>query len=304
MKLDIALLALSLVTGAAASSVEASHVLRSDVNEHELYKRRGGGGGGGRGGGGGGSRGGSGGGSRGGSGGGGGSSGGGGRIGSGSRSSRPGPSATNGGVSPNGGGTPRSFGNGRYYAGGAPVPYRAGSTIGAGLAGGLLVGSALAFWPGIWLYGAYNYNYYHYHHDENRWNDDDLRPGDLGTYTFFNETLNRNETLPVFCACGEYSVCGCDDDVNEELLDELVGDGDWFDLNHTIINTGRYEGNKVLLINGTLANDTTVAESDVNQSEQDAYLLGEEDDSAAARTLRAMGYWPAAAAVMAAVFLA
>jgi hypothetical protein len=266
MRLDFAVLALSLMTSASAAAINDQNTARADgfavSDEHDLYKRKGGGGRGG-----GGSRGGSSGGSRGGS-----SSGNRG----GSSGSRP--NSNTGGFSPRGSGPQPRFGGGQYYGGGAKVPFAAGNRArnGAGLAvaGGLLLGASLAFWPGLWLAGAYLYPYDHH-------------------YRFDNETSGQEEELPVICGCARYSVCSCDEqDNNTVYLDELVGNGSYDGLNKSIVTVAQRDGEKVLLINGTLPNGTT-AEG------------GEDGAGNSLKShLEALGYWPVLATVAAIVLTA
>ncbi|KAI9163126.1 hypothetical protein HJFPF1_04725 [Paramyrothecium foliicola] len=281
MRLSTTVLFLSALTSTAANAIEgADNVVRAEIlpgsDEHDLYKRRGGGGGGGRGGGGGSS----GGGSRGGS--------GGSRGGSGS--SRPAntqPSSNRGGTSPGGSGTRPAFGGGRYYGGGAPVPYPAGRRTRGGYSP-LLLGAgigALAFWPGVWLYGAYMYDY------------DD-------TFRYHNVTTDQDETRYVKCACDPYSPCGCDeevDELNQEYLRELVGNGSYAALDKDIVDVARVDGRMTLLINGTLENGTTAdgpAEADGSNDDGDSPAVG-------LRTYaETLGLWPVmGAAVVAAVFM-
>ncbi|KAK5992463.1 hypothetical protein PT974_05868 [Cladobotryum mycophilum] len=290
MRSDIFLLAFTLLTTATASVIDTSrHVVRIDTisqsEEHDLFKRKGGGGGGGRGGGGGGgggggkggsSGGGSSGGSRGGSSGGSSSGGKGGSSGSGSSSSgNRSPNSNTGGASRGGSGPRPTYGGGRYYGGGSATPYAAGrrSPIGGILPFALLGGAALAFWPGVWLYGAYMYPYHH-------------------PYIFHNNTSNKNETLDVLCGCGTYDVCGCDENNNTAYFDSLIGNGSYDALNKSLVNVAMVNGTNTLLINGTLPNGTTI-----------------DDPSASAgvgmRTMVEMlGFWPAITAVLVTVFLA
>ncbi|KAF4980679.1 hypothetical protein FZEAL_3347 [Fusarium zealandicum] len=322
MRLDVTVLYLSLLASAAASVVDSPrHVKRIEsepsVDEHELYKRRGGGGGGGRGGGS----------SSGGSKSGGSSSGGGsrsgGRSGSGSSSSGSGSSRSGSGSSRSGSGSSRSgssrgsyrtgsspgstsnrggsssgsnqgggsrggsgprpnFAGGRYYPGGAAAPYRSGGRSPLGIAPFFFIGAAIAFWPGVWLYGAHTYPY------ENQ-------------YHYYNETSEKDESRDVICGCAQYSVCGCDDNNSTEYYDELIGNGSYEALNKSIVNVAKVNGTMTILINGTLPNGTTVPEDEEDTS-------ADEDDSNAAASMRslveALGYWPAVAAIMAAVFVA
>ena len=81
-----------------------------------------------------------------------------------SSSSPKGSSSSNtGGRTKTGSGVTPNYGGGRYYGGGATTPYQSGSRSPLGIAAVPLafgVG-ALAFYPGIWLYGAYAYPYSH-----------------------------------------------------------------------------------------------------------------------------------------------
>ncbi|KEY74537.1 hypothetical protein S7711_09770 [Stachybotrys chartarum IBT 7711] len=257
MRVDLALAALTLFSSAAALATGQNAVIS---DEHELYKRqRGGGGGGGRGGGSGGNSGNSG--NRGNS----GNSGG-------SRPASTRPDSNSGGRTSGGSGTQPSFGNGRYYGGGAAVPYTSGNRSPGRrpIVPVLLLAPALVFWPGSWHHGAHIYEY-----EEE--------------YTFFNETSNEEETLDIICGCAQYSVCSCEENTDEDYLDDLIGNGDYNELDNSVVNVGERDGEKVLLINGTLENGTT-ADSPASGSKR---LMIEN-----------MGYWPAVAAVMAAVFLA
>ncbi|KAL2258960.1 hypothetical protein VTK26DRAFT_7522 [Humicola hyalothermophila] len=269
MRWSIFLLAATLIADVTASAVAAPPRTEKEVlgpleqterdapAYEELWKRKGGGGGGGRGGGGGGRGGGGG-----GRGGGGGGRGGGGRSGSGSSSG-----------SRTGTGAPRTFGGGRYYGGGASTPYPAGNkSPRAGIAPVFFVGAALAFWPGLWLYGAYLYHYPHPYH-------------------FYNHSSNQNETKEVQCACSQAGECGCDipsgDPRNLTYLDELIGNGSYNALNHSLITVANVNGTDTILINGTLPPGTT-APSDAG--------------TGLAMLLRNAGWWPVVAAVCAIVF--
>ncbi|KAF5586264.1 hypothetical protein FPANT_7270 [Fusarium pseudoanthophilum] len=217
---------------------------------HELYKRRGGGGGGGRGGSsGGGSRGSSGSGNR------GGSSRGSSSSGSGSRgsSSRPGSSSGSGGSRSSGSGGSRgvgpqpSFAGGRYYPGGSSKPYRSGVSSPGRIAPFPLGGAALAFWPGVWLYGAYMYPYSHPYH-------------------YHNDTSDRDEERDVLCGCSRYEYCACDDNNSTQYFDELIGNGSYDALNKSIVNVAEVNGTMTILINGTLPNDTALPDEDASEN--------------------------------------
>ncbi|KAI1815219.1 hypothetical protein GGS20DRAFT_354806 [Poronia punctata] len=221
------------------------HDSRGDSATHEdLWKRKGGGGGG---------RGGGGGGSGGGRGGGGGGSGGG-RGGSG-----------NGGGGGGGGGRGGpTYGGGQYYGGGATAPYRAGQRSGSGIAPRLLAGAALGgigFLGLAFLAGAYSYPYHH-------------------PYTYYNSTTEKNETKPVECLCDPNSPCGCDDNGDQTFFREVIGNGSYEGLNHTLVTVAKNEttGNDTIYLNGVLPNGTSV-------------------DNGAAGSMTALvqaGWWPAA----------
>ncbi|KAH7108912.1 glycine-rich protein [Dactylonectria macrodidyma] len=261
MRLSLALPALLLVGSTAASvigaprHVEVKHTdAASHTNDPELYRRRGGGGGG-----------------SGGSGGGGGHSGGGGRS-FGSSSSRTKTNSNEGGYSSKGSGVQPTYGGGRYYPGGAAVPYQSGVVTATGLTPFLLIGSALAFWPGVWLYGAYMYHY-------------------NTPYRFYNASSQANETREITCGCARYAVCGCEENNSTQYYNDLVGNGSYAPLNKSIVNVSRVNGTMTILINGTLPNGTTAA--------------GE--DSAAPGSMKglveAFGVCPVAVAVLATVYL-
>jgi hypothetical protein len=154
----------------------------------------------------------------------------------GSRGSNVGGSTTTGsGIRPSYGG------GGRYYGGGATVPYRSGgrSTGGLAAAGFLGVG-ALAFFPGLWLYGAYLYPYSH-------------------NYNFHNTTAGVNQTKPVRCLCEQYSECGCDDNTDPSYLNSVVGNGSQAALNKTLVRVANVNGTDTIFLNGTLPNGTTAS---------------------------------------------
>jgi len=294
MRPDLAVVLFTLFSSAVASAIDGPlHIKRVDstpsADEHDLYKRRGGGGGGGRGGSsGGGSRGGSSGGSRGGSSSSGsrGGSSGGSSSGSSSGSSRSGSGSgsSSGGRSGARGPQP-SYAGGRY-AGGASKPYAAGSRSPSGIRPVLLGAgvAALAFWPGVWLYGAYMYHY-------------------PNSYRYYNETSEEEEDRPILCACSKEASCGCDQDDNTNntaLYEELIGNGSYEHLNKSIVDVAEVNGTTTILINGTLPDGTALPSGSDSNSDS-----GSDSDSAAARAMvEAMGYWPAAAAVLAAVLIA
>ncbi|TKA78337.1 hypothetical protein B0A55_03614 [Friedmanniomyces simplex] len=222
MKLPQTLLfLLGIITTIHALALPSSLDTIADASK-ELFKRKGGGGGHGS----------SGGGSSGGSSGGKGGS----TSSSGSSGSRSGASASTsntGGRTSAGSGVTPSFGGGRYYGGGAAAPYTAGSRSPGGVAPYLLAGGALAFFPGIWLYGAYAYPYY-------------------GAHTYHNNTDNQNETRPIQCYCAQYAECGCDNNTDSSYLNSVAN-------NNTVSRVADVNGTETLLINGTLENGTTAS---------------------------------------------
>ncbi|KAL7939755.1 hypothetical protein V8C35DRAFT_15423 [Trichoderma chlorosporum] len=289
MRIDFTLLLVTLITTVTASAIDGPrHVVRvegiAQSEDRDLYKRKGGGGGGGRGGGGGGGssggKGGSGGSSGGSSGSGGSGSRGSGSSGSGSSGSSGGRSSGNrapnsnaGGTSVGGSGPKPSFGGGRYYGGGSATPYRAGGRSPSGILPFALVGgAALAFWPGLWLYGAYMYPYHEPYH-------------------FYNESSRQNETRNVLCGCGTYDVCGCDDNNNTAYYDSLIGNGSYSALNKSVVNVADVNGSTTILINGSLPNGTTAD--------------GQDSSAAGLRNFaEVLGFWPLVAGVLVTVFLA
>ncbi|CEL06729.1 hypothetical protein ASPCAL09901 [Aspergillus calidoustus] len=242
---------LSVPHGDIISPVEAP-----DLETRDLEKRRGGGGGG-RGGGG--------------SSGGGSGGRGGGSSSSSSSSSRPPstrPNSNVGGSTPGGSGPRPAYGRGgAFYAGGATTPYRAGRPSPFGIAPFFLPVAALAFFPGLWLWGAHIYPYHHH-------------------YNYVNNTSNRNESLPVICLCEQYASCGCEDNNNSTYYESLF-DGTQ-PKNTSIVKVTTVNGTQTIAINGTLPNGTTAVDP---------------DSGAATLNLRqASGYWVMAAIAASAVY--
>ena len=188
------------------------------------------------------------------------------------------PSSNAGGSTRAGTGPPRAFGGGGYYGGGASIPYKSGDkTPGRGLAPGLPIGgvAVLAIMPGLWLYSVYPY-YYH------------------NPYRFYNESavndtnsnenkraIGANQTLPVVCLCQEYSVCGCEENDDQQYIKDLVGNGSYAALNKTLVTVSDVNGMQTLVLNGSLPNGTTAPG-------------GSDEDDSAAISLTAgkyAGYW-------------
>ncbi|KAK3112646.1 hypothetical protein LTR53_010869 [Teratosphaeriaceae sp. CCFEE 6253] len=148
--------------------------------------------------------------------------------GKGGSSSSSGSSTSSGGSSSRGSGASSSTSN----SGGRTSSGSGGRSPG-GVAPYLLAGGALAFFPGIWLYGAYAYPYNH-------------------AYLYHNNTNNQNETRPVQCYCAQYAECGCDNNTDSSYLNEVAN-------NKTVSRVAIVNGTETLLINGTLENGTTAA---------------------------------------------
>lgn len=112
------------------------------------------------------------------------------------------------------------------------MPYRSGGRSPGGVAPYFLGAGALAFFPGIWLYGAYAYPY--------------------GYHSYHNNTSNRNESLPVQCLCDAYSSCGCDNNTDSSYYTGVANNG-------TVSRVADVNGTRTLVVNGTLPNGTTAS---------------------------------------------
>ncbi|KAF4634850.1 hypothetical protein G7Y89_g3260 [Cudoniella acicularis] len=278
---------------------------RDFPDRSELWKRKGGGGGGGKGGGGSSSSGSS----SSSSAGKGGSSSSSSSSSSGSSASRGSSSSSVGGQTRTGSGVTPNYGGGRYYGGGATVPYSAGARSPLGIPAVFLGASLLAFYPGLWLYGAYSYPYTHpytFHNRTARANATATTTSTSATATPTatnaarslrldcrqSDTEGVNQTKPVTCLCAVYAECGCDDSGNSTFLDSLIGDGTYANLNHTLVTVADVNGTSTIIINGTLPNGTTAS-----GGTEDAY-------SAATRSIvNSSGYWVMIALVLSTVFL-
>jgi len=134
---------------------------------------------------------------------------------------------------------------------------------------------ALAFWPGAWLYGAYVYPYSH-------------------PYSYYNRTSKANETAAITCGCAPDSVCGCDENGDQQYLSDIIGNGT--DLNSTLVSVATINNTRTILLNGTLPKGTTASGGD-----EDPF------DNASAgmrRLLENAGFWPVVAIVATMVFAA
>jgi len=255
----------------------------------ELFKRKGGGGGGGKGGGGG-SSGGSGKGGSGGS----GSSGGTGSTGRGS------PGSNVGGATKTGSGPQPNYGGGRYYGGGATSPYASGARSPLGIAPIFLGVGLLSLYPGLWLYGAYNYPYNHpytfYNRTATNSSDSATQTRDIDEEVMMmirQAAEGFNQTKPVTCLCAAYAECGCDDNGNTTFLDNLIGDGTYSNLNLSIVNVADINGTSTIILNGTLPNGTSISGGTDDAITGDAVKM----------LANAAGYWVMVALVGATVYL-
>ena len=153
----------------------------------------------------------------------------------------------------------RTYGGSRYYAGGATSSYSAGHQSPLGITPFLLPDAALAFFPGIWLHGAYAYPYSHH-------------------YEYYHENDSKNESLPVVCVCQEYQPCGCDDNDDSSYY-ECIFNGTQ-PTNTSDIRVVNANGTEKIYINGTLPNGT----DSENHSSSGASTL-------VPNPLHASGYW-------------
>lgn len=111
-------------------------------------------------------------------------------------------------------------------------------------------------------------------------------------YTFYNETSQENETKPVICACDPYDMCGCDNGTTAYMAD-LIGDGSYTTLNHSLVTVAEVNGTSTILVNGTLPNGTTAPSGGESVAGTGLQAL-----------LKGVGWWPVVAAVGAIVFAA
>lgn len=177
-----------------------------------------------------------------------------------------------------------SYGGGGYYGGGAAAPYATGqrsvsgiTPVLLGVGAGLAIGSIATYGLyGYWHYPVYSYPYTH-------------------GWTFYNSTTNSTQTKPVNCLCEQYSECGCDDNTNAQYQKDILGNGSYAGLNHSLVSVADVNGKSTIILNGTLPNGTTAS--------------GGTDSPGAAFSFRhavmqSGAYWVMAGAVGSAVFLA
>lgn len=123
------------------------------------------------------------------------------------------------------------------------------------------------------------------------------------SYRYYNESSEEEEDRPILCACSKEASCGCDQDDkvnNTALYDELIGNGSYEHLNKSIVDVAEVNGTTTILLNGTLPKDTALP----SEGSSSGSGSGDSDSAAARAMIEAMGYWPAAAAVLAAVLIA
>lgn len=204
-------------------------------------------------------------------------------------------SSNTGGSTKTGSGVTPNYGGGRYYGGGATTPYTAGARSPLGILAVPLAFSALAFYPGIWLYGAYAYPYSHpytfYNRTATNHTNTTTTTRDLHFDIEIRQDTGVTETKNVTCLCAMYAECGCDDNGNTTFLNSLIGDGTYANLNLSLVNVADINGTSTIVLNGTLPNGTTASG-------------GTENASGAVRAVIDMsGYWVMIALVGATVYL-
>lgn len=150
------------------------------------------------------------------------------------------------------------------------MPYAAGHRSPSGLTPFLLPAAALAFLPGLWLYGAYLYPY-------------------NNPYRFVNQTTNQNQTIPVVCVCAQFAECSCDGNHYSSYFHSLFNGQ--VPHNTSKVKVLDVNGTEKIYINGTLPNGTT-AEQPMSPATRPADAL-----------MNLGGYWVMAATVAAAVWL-
>lgn len=171
----------------------------------------------------------------------------------------------------------KKFGNNRYYAGGARTPYASGTRSPLGLTPFLLPVAALAFFPGIWLFGAYSYPYTHPY--------------------YYTDNNNRNQSLPVTCLCEQYQECGCDDTNNSTYYESLFNGTQ--PRNTSNVQVVNVNGTKTIVINGTLPNGTT---ADDGTSSSTSSSTSGAASGPLVTLVNASGYWVMVAVVIATVW--
>lgn len=159
------------------------------------------------------------------------------------------------------------YGGTHVYPGGT-TPYSPGRRTPTGLTPFLLSGAALAFLPGVMLYGAYVYPYSDH-------------------YNYVDDDSHKDKSLPVVCYCEKYMDCSCDDSSKSYQSDFR---------NHQPMNTSTVQvvnvnGTEKIYVNGTVPNGTSTASSGAS-----TLTVGQ---SMAQNT----GYWAMVAVVIGAVWM-
>lgn len=190
-------------------------------------------------------------------------------------------SSNTGGTSRGGSGVKPTYGGGAYYGGGSTTPYAAGRRSPLGLAPFLLPATALAFFPGLWLYGAYAYPYSHPYH-----------------YT--NQTDNKNESIPVVCLCEKHAECGCDDNDKDSYYQSLFNGTE--PKNGSNVRVAEVNGTEKIFINGTLPNGTTADESSSSDNPKGPTAVSTAPGPVVA-LLHASGYWVMVVLVISSVYM-
>ena len=171
-----------------------------------------------------------------------------------------------------------------YYAGGARVPYTSGRKSPGGLTPFLIpAAAAVAFFPGIWLYGAYAYR-------------------DTDEYIYYNTTRGRNQSIPIVCLCQKYSVCGCADNKNSTYLNSVLGVSNYTELpsNSSTVRVADDDGTTTIFINGTLPNGTTARRP---YTGSDSGPVSGSSPSPLRELLNFSGYWLMVSLVIASIAL-
>ncbi|KUJ24138.1 uncharacterized protein LY89DRAFT_679364 [Mollisia scopiformis] len=208
-------------------------------------------------------------------------------------------SSNSGGATKTGSGVTPAYGGGRYYGGGATTPYTSGIRSPLGIAPVFLGVGLLSFYPGLWLFGAYNYPYTHPYTFHNRTatngtNTTTTTRRDTGFEVLIRQTSDEgaNQTKPVLCLCAVYAECGCDDNGNTTFLDSIIGDGTYANLNQSLVTVSDVNGTSTIVLNGTLPNGTTAA-----GGTEDAF------SGAVRSSIEMSGYWVMVALVGMTVYL-
>jgi len=69
---------------------------------------------------------------------------------------------------------------------------------------------------------------------------------------YHNRTSDQNETSKVECLCAKYAECGCDANNQTDYVTSVAN-------NNSIARVAQLDGQRTLVVNGTLPNGTTAA---------------------------------------------